>query len=353
MGCLAWSKPLKKNWLMKKKPRLGANRAALERMYRIHQLLQNEEYPNSINLAVEFEVVKRTIKRDIEFMRDRLNLPLAFDTKRKGYYYTRSVHRFPELPMSEADIFALFVASKAIEQYQGTPFRDILDRAFRRLTGRLDEHVKFTLRGPEQTISFRPFGPGEADLRAFETLAKGVRERRVVTFLYRNHGALGMQRRRVHPYHIAHVDGRWYLFGFDLNRSAERTFDLSRLTRPRLLATRFEVPTKFDLNEHLGRSFGVFRGKDEDDYEVVVDFDAWAADEIRGRHWHSSQEITDLPKGALRLRLRLNNIEEVEKWVAGFGIHATVVRPEVLRERLARIGCYFQERYGSAAAPLA
>jgi predicted DNA-binding transcriptional regulator YafY len=88
----------------------------------------------------------------------------------------------------------------------------------------------------------------------------------------------------------------------------------------------------------------VFKGRD--DYEVVVDFDAWAADEIRGRRWHRTQELTELPKGTLRLRLRLNNIEEAEKWLLGYGAHATVVRPQALREKLRVAGEELAKRYG-------
>jgi predicted DNA-binding transcriptional regulator YafY len=130
---------------MAKQKRLGASRAAIERMHRIHQLLQNKEYPNCTKLAKEFEVSKRTMKRDIEFMKDQMRLPIGFDTGQNGYFYTKGVDLFPELPMSEADVFALFVASKAIEQYRGTPFQRLLETAFRRLTGRLDESVKFSL----------------------------------------------------------------------------------------------------------------------------------------------------------------------------------------------------------------
>ena len=54
---------------MSKQKRLGASRAAMERMHRIHQLLQNRQYPNCTKLAKEFEVAKRTMKRDIEFMK--------------------------------------------------------------------------------------------------------------------------------------------------------------------------------------------------------------------------------------------------------------------------------------------
>jgi predicted DNA-binding transcriptional regulator YafY len=93
-------------------------------------LLQNKEYPNSPLLAREHEVSKRTIKRDIEFMKYRMDLPIQFDTRLNGYYYTEEVEHFPQVPMSEAELFAMLVAHKAIAQYKGTPFEKPLDSAF-------------------------------------------------------------------------------------------------------------------------------------------------------------------------------------------------------------------------------
>jgi proteasome accessory factor B len=328
---------------MPKEKRLGASRPAMERMRRIHQLLQNKEYPNCTKLAKEFEVVKRTMKRDIEFMKDQMRLPIGFDTGRNGHYYTETVEHFPELPMSEADVFALFVASKAIEQYRGTPFQRFLETAFRRLTGRLDESVKFSMGSMDQVVSFHPFAPGDADLATFELLTRGVRERRVATFMYRNRGQLKAQRRHVHPLHIAYVDNHWCLFGFDVVRKDIRTYVLSRLSRPALTGAWFKVAKQFDLEEHLRGSLGVYKG--QDDYEVVVDFDVCGADDVRGRQWHPSQKLDPLPGGMLRVSMRLNNIEEAERWVMGFGTHATVVRPIGLAERLRKTGEEFVRRY--------
>ena len=93
-----------------------------ERMMRIHQLLHDGKYPNCTTLAKEFEVATRTIKRDIDFMKYRLDLPVEYDSRRYGFYYTRKVEQFPSLPMTEAEIFSLLVAHKAIAQYRGTPF---------------------------------------------------------------------------------------------------------------------------------------------------------------------------------------------------------------------------------------
>ena len=69
--------------------------------------------------------------------------------------------------------------------------------------------------------------------------------------------------------------------------------------------------------------------------------------DVRGRRLHSSQELTEMPGGMLRVRLRLDSLEEAERWVLGMGGHGTVVRPEALRQRLAKVGGQLVERYGT------
>src|SRR6185503_13637987 len=66
-------------------------RPPLERMLRIHQAIASGRYPNASSLATDIEVVTKTIHRDVEFMRDRLGLPIAYDARRFGYYYSEEV----------------------------------------------------------------------------------------------------------------------------------------------------------------------------------------------------------------------------------------------------------------------
>ena len=53
-------------------------RPALERIMRIHQAVLNDERPTASAMARVLEVDRRTITRDITFMRDRWNLPLEY-----------------------------------------------------------------------------------------------------------------------------------------------------------------------------------------------------------------------------------------------------------------------------------
>lgn len=320
----------------KRAPREIHSRPLMERILRIHQLVEDGRYPNCTTLGRELEACARTIMRDLDFMRDRLQLPIMFDSNRNGYYYTEPVTHFPQIPMSEAETFAVLVAHKAIVQYRGTPFQRPLETAFQRLTGQLDRRVRFSLGSLDQVLSFRPFAPDDADLRAFEALTQALRERRVIRFEYRNRGVRTAQRRLVRPYHLACIDHHWYLIAFDVRRQGLRTFALTRMRRPELCREHFKPDPNFDANRYLSGSFNVFKGRD--DYEIVIEFDPWAADEVRGRRWHESQELIELPNGCVRLRLRLNNIEEVERWVLSFGNHATVIRPRALIQRIGAIG---------------
>ncbi len=59
---------------------------AIERMQRIHRLIENKEYPNCSTMARDFEMSVRTLKRDIDFMKTRLDLPIEFDVERNGYF---------------------------------------------------------------------------------------------------------------------------------------------------------------------------------------------------------------------------------------------------------------------------
>ena len=240
-------------------------------------------------------------------------------------------------------LFALLVAHKAIAQYQGTAIQKPLEAAFQKLTGQLDQDNRFSMGNLNEALSFRPFAPQDTDLYAFRSLTRALQETLEVKFQYRNLGAKAAQARRVQPHHLACIDNHWYLFAFDVDRHAMRTFVLTRLSKLEVTKKKFARQKKFDADEYLRGSFQVFKGGD--DYEVVIDFDRWATDLLRGRRWHASQELTEMKDGTSRLRLRLNNLEEIEGWVLSWGIHATVLRPARLGERLSRIAKELLGRY--------
>lgn len=128
-----------------------------------------------------------------------------------------------------------------------------------------------------------------------------------------------------------------------------RAFVLARMTDPEILAGEFERPREFNIQHYLKGSFGIFKGNH--DFEVVIDLDRWAADIMRGRHWHASQRVTELPGGEMRIAFHLDNLEEIEPWVLSWGGHATVVRPKALADRVLTAAGQMQRRYLKPAKP--
>ena len=246
--------------------------------------------------------------------------------------------------MTEAEMFALLVAHKAIEQYQTTPFHKPLQMAFQKLTGQLNSGERYSLMDFDGALSFRAFAPEVTDMERFEAVTRAVQQRRTLGFEYRKPGQRKAEFRRVRPYHLTCNENLWYLIGYDLARSDMRTFVVGRVCGPVFVGEKFQKPKGFNLNRYLRGSFTMMKG--EGDYEVVIEFDAWATDMIRGRLWHSTQQVRELPKGGSHLHMRLSGLEEVERWVLGWGTHANVVGPRVLAERVGGIARELVARYG-------
>src|SRR5436309_6281620 len=179
------------------------SRPPLERMLRIHRAIQAGKYPNATVLAGELEVRTKSIYRDIEFMRDRLELPIAFDGARNGFRYTQDVGSFPTLQITEGELFALLVAEKALQQYRGTTFEKPLLSAFRKMAAALPDTVSLNLADWEQTISFRTSAEPVLDIEIFDRLAKATARHRQLLLTYRKPGRKETEPRVVDPYHLA------------------------------------------------------------------------------------------------------------------------------------------------------
>jgi predicted DNA-binding transcriptional regulator YafY len=306
------------------------SRPPLERMLRIHQALQSGKFPNASTLAAEIEVASKTIHRDIEFMRDRMNLPIQYSGAHNGYFYEGEVSAFPTLQITEGELFALVVAEKALQQYRGTSFEKPLLSAIKKMEQSLPDTISLNLADVGQAISFRTRVEPILDLKIFDGLARAVAQRQQIELDYRKPGAGKAEVRTVDPYHLANINGEWFLFAFDHARKDIRKFVPARIQGIKPTGKSFERSKKFSLEKELRDSFGVHSGEGE--FEVVLRFNARAADYIREKKWHESQRLQELKNGGVELHLKLSSLVEIERWVLSWGGDAKVIKPRELFE---------------------
>jgi predicted DNA-binding transcriptional regulator YafY len=308
------------------------SRPPLARMLQIHGRLSEGKRLNSRQLARELEVSYKTVQRDIDFMRERLELPIDYDARAHGFFYSRPVTQFPSVTISEGELVALFVARKALEQYRGTAFEKPLHMAFAKLTAALPDQIAFGWEDLDEAVSFRggTTGRGIADLQVFKAVSQTVLRSRELEFGYRKLAdGDPAERRRVQPLHLGCFENQWYLIAQDLARGAIRTFVLSRMIEVKETGRRFVRPAGFSPDQFLADSFGITAGLKPQ--RVRLRFNAFAARLIRERLWHSSQKLRELADGEIELELRVGVAPELERWLLGWGDRVQIIEPVQLR----------------------
>jgi len=312
--------------------RRGRSRPPLERMLRIHQEVQAGHFPNAHQLAGLLEVSTKTVHRDLEFMRDRLGLPLAYDARRFGYHYTEPVESFPNLKLTEGELVALVLAEKALQQYRGTPFERPLLSAIQKMEQGLPETISVSLADVARSFSFRQRVEPRLDLGVFDALTRAVTRCEQLEILYRKPGQTRPEQRRIDPYHLANINGEWYLFAHDHLRESLRTFVPARIQEVRFTGRTFRRPGRFSPDDLLRGSFGVRSGTGH--YHVAILFQPPAADYVREKKWHPTQQLRDRRDGSVELHLELSELEEITRWVLSWGGQARVLRPKELIQRV-------------------
>ena len=85
------------------------------RLLFIDRKLNEGRYPNCRTLAEEWEVSRKTIQRDLDYMRYQLDAPIEYSSNKRGYYYTEQNFKLPAISIKESDLFAIYLAEKVLE----------------------------------------------------------------------------------------------------------------------------------------------------------------------------------------------------------------------------------------------
>lgn len=305
------------------------SRPPLARMLRLHEELKAGLFPNCRGLAEALEVSGKTIQRDLDFMRDQLGLPIAYNRQKFGYYYAEEVTAFPTMQVGEGELLALVVAQRALAQYEGTVWAARLQVACQKLAGSLQGRISFNLDEWTKRVSFRTVGTPEVDLAVFEAANQALAQERELRFFYRKLKGASEEPRRLEPHHLTCVDGQWYLLGHDPDRGSSRTFALARMRQAVLGERRFKRPLHVRLPEG---GFGIFAGGKKQ--RVILRFSGLASRLVAERTWHPTQRLKTLADGRLEVRFELGELTEIQRWILGWGGEVEVVQPRALRKRI-------------------
>jgi proteasome accessory factor B len=313
-------------------------------MQYIDRELRNNQYPNCFRIAAYFDVSRKSIQRDIDFMRAQLKAPIDYDPQRKGYFYTENWVFDPATLLEQQESEALAATGKVLSQYDGTPYFDEVSRAI----GKLMHLHSFSCTGANlfDIYSFDHPAAASFDPATFTLLEQAVRNRRKLTFTYRSSSRQAVTERTVRPYrlHYDQSSGTWYLLAYCEYRQTTRTFAVTRILHPKLTSDHFTLPSLFSVSNYMEEAFQQTLGPVL--YDVAIRFTPYQSQWIREHRWHPSQKIDEHDDGSLTLNLTVSALDAVKRWVMRYGAHAEVLEPPELRDMIMQEVVAMGEVYG-------
>jgi len=304
------------------------------RLLFIDKKIRDRTYPNCASLADEWEVSAKTIQRDLDYMRNMLDAPMAYDAKMRGYYYTEESFHLPAIALNDSDLFAVFIAEKVLKQYENTPVYPRLQSLFAKIAESLPEKITIDPAQLNDRFSFFITPHSIIPEQVWETVFTALRTLQSVAIIYTKPGGNDVTKRTIDPYHVVSYQGEWYVIAFCHARQGIRTFALSRINDAQLTGHHFTVPEDFDFRQTTLNRFGIQWSDDK--YDVRIWFSPMAAPYILERKWHEGQEIHENCDKSIIMSFTASHLLEIKRWVLSWGGMARVLAPNILINEITK-----------------
>ncbi len=322
--------PLKKEEITVKTER--AYKLRLDRMAfidgKIKRGMKRKKLVSSAALAKEYEISRKTIIRDISYMRDMLDAPLEYDKHNHGWYYTESSFKLQHISLSESDLFAMCIAEKVLEQYEGTPIYNSLRSIFEKITSSLPPQATAILPEFASGVSMISFPAVETDGETWKVIFDALKANHTLRIQYQKPTDKQPAWRTIDPYHAVNHHGFWYIMGKCHNSDTTKTFNLARIKKAKPTNNGFSVPDDFDAEKLLRESFDMYLGREAK--TVKVQFLPKAVPYIKERVWHPTQSIEERKDGSIIFAAEVNNLTGIIPWIFSWGSNARILAPKEL-----------------------
>jgi predicted DNA-binding transcriptional regulator YafY len=318
-----------------------------ERFYKIELLIRTRASVSFATLMDELGVSRATLKRDLEYLRSRMDAPIVYDRDSNGYRFGPGAagsagaarHELPGLWFSESEIHALLTTHQLIGGLDeggvlARHLQPLLDKLYGMLGTSDAEARDLVKRVKVMAPARRPVAP-----RNFELIGGALTRRQRVHLHYWVRSRREMTERVVSPQRLVHWRNTWYLDAWCHATDALRRFALDAIRE----ATLVESPRAKDvalktIEAELDAGYGAFSGA-KVQWATLV-FTPEAAQWVRHEQWHAQQEAKVHGDGSLTLRVPYADATELAMDILRHGEQVRVVSPAALvaqvHEQLAR-----------------
>jgi biotin operon repressor BirA-like protein len=317
--------------------------ATSSRTLRLLSLLQGRRHWSGEELARRLGVSVRTLRRDVDRLRE-LGYPVEAQRGVDGGYALAPGAALPPLVLDDDEAVALAIGLQAAATSPVAGMADTSVRALAKVVQVMPARLRRRVEALRTMTVPAGWGSGQApdvDPGALTTAALACRDAERIAFTYTAaDGARG--ERSVEPHRLVSLGRRWYLVGYDLDRGDWRTFRLDRVAGVRGTGARFG-PRRFpaeDAAAYVRSRIGAVTVQ----YDVEAVVAAPAAD-VRRRigRW---ARVEELPGDRCRVRMDADDLTWPALALAMTGAPFTQVSPPAMVDHLRDLA----GRYAAAVA---
>ena len=273
----------------------------------------------SLALGKALGVGRATVDRDLERLRKQCGVLIRRQTINGEVRHVLCALPDSKLSVSPSQALALRLARSVLVPFDGSQLTKELDALLKSLPFAVSPPISRgeVQRSPQKMVSVVE--------QAFE-------QGRRLAITYRaasQEGKLSLH--TVDALAIRWVGDELYLFGFSVQRASTRTFKFRRVERCRLLSEPSFPHPEVDIDAEFAGAVKVWTGESVEVAVRIAPKVAWLVKEYR---LHPSQTLELDSSGSIVVRARVNGELEASRWILSWGMHAEVLEPASLRERI-------------------
>jgi predicted DNA-binding transcriptional regulator YafY len=312
----------------------------IERIYKIDQLLTDKAVVSFDELLQALEVSRATLKRDIEYMRSRLNAPIEWSRAAGGYHFAQTgaqagpAYALPRLWFNEQEIHALLTMQHLLSNIDAG---GILTDQVAPLMARLNTMLGAANNEAEdirQRVMIVGVGRRPLPMAHFQQLGHALLQGLRVRLTYAARSTGDTTEREVSPLRLVHYRENWYLDAWCHLRNELRNFSVDMVQRVELLQQPARKVSQRRLDNALGPGYGIFaQGAVQ---WARLRFTARRARWVASEQWHPEQKGAFDDEGRYVLEVPYADHRELVMDVLKYGADCEVLGPSSLRAELVR-----------------
>lgn len=319
------------------------SKISIQRISKIVRLIRGKGAVPMEVFREEFELSEKTIKRDIEFLRDRLECPIEWNRSKRGWVIDDG-GRF-ELPgvwFDASEVFALLMMLRLVRGVQPGLLEEHLGHLETRLQRMLATGTKRAT-SIEHKVKLIHFAPRKVDPKHFQVLASALLDGKKLHIEYWVRERQELTRRTVSPQQLVHYRENWLLDAWCHERNDLRSFSLEAIRRVEVLDENAIEVSSEDMRGHFQSGYGIFAGKAK--FTAVLLFTPARAEWVSLETWHPDQRSHTREDGSYVLEVPYSNDQELVMDLLRHGKEVEVLEPVELRQRVHVALCDAAKKY--------